>query len=185
MPTAIAFSSRPGTGKTTIARALAERHGMHWASVGEVLRAAMVGMETYESLFIDPFLRGLSRDDMHGRSPRDMMLDLGAWGRAIHPEYWLRRVMVRLPAETTGTIVENLMDDFEATFVRSWLGGPVVRPVRWAAVNREDRRMLLPVDIVVSNNRDAAEVADDVMDRAEIWSLRPVEERTGLSAVAR
>ena len=170
---AVAFNAPPSSGKTTIARTLAEVHGFHQASVGEILRRAMTGMGYPIELFTDTALKEEARDDMFGRSPRGMLLELGAWGRSIHPEYWLRRMVAAMPETAVGIVFEDVGNEIEADFVRTYLRAPIVRLSRWSGGTVDDGRILLPADFNISNNASPEEVADRVLDAASIWRLAP------------
>lgn len=160
---AVAFNSRPSTGKSTVARYLAANHGFHVAAVGDVLRRALTGMGFDLASFTDTELKELPRAEMHGLSPRGMMLSLGEWGRSIHPQFWLYRVMALVPADAAGVIFEDVGSEMEAAFARDFLGAPLIRFTRDGVEDRFDGRAVLDPDHTVPNDGSVEEAAAAVL----------------------
>ena len=78
-----AFNSVPSSGKTTVADALVELYGWVKLSPADAMRKALEGLGYPPEIFTDTILKEVPRQDMYGRSPRQLLISLSDWGRSI------------------------------------------------------------------------------------------------------
>lgn len=135
------------------------------------MRAALTGLGYPLELFTDPELKELPRDDMYGRSPRDMLISIGAWGRRISPTFWTDRMMASAPSNVAGLVISDIGTDWEIKFARFELGAPIVRLKRPGVERIEDGRVQTWPDKVIYNHRTPEETAAEVDRFAQEWRL--------------
>jgi hypothetical protein len=122
-------------GKTTAARIIKDQFGWFEFAFADTIRDMLsVGMQWDRRTF-----NGYDKekvDEMHQVSPRKAMQTLGDWGRAIHPDFWIRitaddilrhkaRFEAKWPRSWPGVVISDIRFENEAEFVRA-AGGIVL-----------------------------------------------------------
>ncbi len=107
-----------GHGKTTVARHLASR-GFHRAPFAEPIRQALRATGVSDE---DIARKDEPCESLGGRTPRDAMESLGAWGRAFRPDYWTRAwvTMVRGSGDPPLVVVDDARFDLETRLAAEW-----------------------------------------------------------------
>lgn len=133
----IGITGRAGAGKDTLARMLAN----HRETPGMILSLAEPLKEIAQRVF------GFSAEQLYGPSearnapdprweradgrppvtPREALQTLGTeWGRALHPDVWIRHVLRKHDLHSMPTIIPDVRFDNEARAIRE-RGGVVIR----------------------------------------------------------
>lgn len=165
----VAFNAVPKSGKSTVADALAAGHGFAHLALGDAMRAVLAGLGYPLELFTDPVLKELPRADMYGRTPREMMISLGAWRRSISDQFWIDRMLGTAPVGAAGWVIADVGTLDEVDFIRFVLGAPIIRLVRTGVEAIPDGRILVDPDKTICNDGTPAETAAQVVHFAEAW----------------
>ena len=174
-PRLIAFCGKPYAGKSTAARRLVDSHGFVRTSFATPLKAMLTLLMRSQGATadeVDKALAGSGKERpcryLAGATPRQAMQTLGTeWGRALHPEFWVRAWAQALP-EGRDIVVDDLRFANEGAAVKR-LGGVVVRIVCPAvpglsgpAAMHASEQESLAVDAEVVNDGDLARLWERV-----------------------
>jgi hypothetical protein len=150
--TIVAFTGLAGSGKSTAAAYLVERHGFQRVRFAGPLKAMMVALGcTHEQ--IDGSEKETPCDLLGGKTPRHAMQTLGTeWGRnLITPDLWIRawqNAVAKVPAGVP-VVVDDCRFPNEAEAVR-FAGGVIVRIERpgagTASVHASEQHVLPAVE---------------------------------------
>ncbi len=136
----IGFTGLAGSGKDAAASFIADKNSFCMSFAGAIRRMLE------EGLHIDMPSSGIAKENVipHvGASPRRLMQTLADWGRAIHPDFWIRILLRDIKdtiefEESTGGVNQNfIITDVrynnEAIALRD-MGATIIRIVRPNAV---------------------------------------------------
>jgi len=135
-PQLIALHGPAGSGKTTAARMFVDWHmfaGVKFAGplknmFGTLLKTAGAPYE-YTQECIDGAYKEQPSHYLSGCSPRQVMQDLGEWGRGLDPNFWVNPAMVRargLMGRGKSVIIDDCRYENEAEAVLA-AGGRVIK----------------------------------------------------------
>lgn len=128
-PTIIAFGHRRRVGKGEAGRFLVEKYGAFQFSFASRLKrvanemfgwAGLEGEAYYED---HPEKKEIVLQAL-GKTPREVMIDLGMWARGVHPNTWINATLATLPPKLC--VCTDLRFPNEARAVLE-LGGRIVR----------------------------------------------------------
>lgn len=140
----IGLVGHAGSGKSTIAGHLSSAYNAQVRSFAAPIK------DMLDVLYMG---RVPKKDEVNefGKTGRELMQGLGDWGRKIHPDFWVERLMKTIPEEFEGSTYRIVIDDVrhtnEANAIRN-RGGALIR------VYRPDVDAKVDLDTVHESERD-------------------------------
>ncbi len=175
-PPVIGLTGAAGSGKDTV-RGMLEAHGYIGIAFADPMRAMLAELLEHAGL-PEAWLTDRQRKEEPipwlGLSYRQMAQTLGTeWGRALHPDFWLRIASMRMGSYGEGArfVISDVRFANEAKLVRD-LGGVIWRIVRPGikavrAHVSETELGSIEVDVLVNNHGTIAQLQVEVD-----WALR-------------
>jgi hypothetical protein len=156
----IAFTGRAGSGKSTAAQELIDRHGYIKQPFAGPLKDMCKAMGISNAEMTDVKVKNMPIPSFGHKSPRHIMQTLGTeWGRnMIDPDIWINVWRRKLPFDYKHIVVDDCRFDNEVQIVKT-LGGVVIKVCRIAsdtAVTHASEIVPAYYDGVIDNEGDIA-----------------------------
>lgn len=174
----IALNGLIGSGKSTVANILAQRHGFTRLKFSEPLKNMLRGL--YRSCWVDELtierkiegdLKEIPCEYLSGVSPRKAMQTLGTeWGRdLIAQDLWTSLLVWRARRFAGSVVIEDCRFLNEAKVVRETLGGAIWQIKRGeaqvpASHRSESEQQSIDPDLVILNNSTLEVLASRVCE---------------------
>ncbi|TIN83075.1 deoxynucleotide monophosphate kinase [Mesorhizobium sp.] len=175
LPLVVALSGAAGSGKSTAAQYLVERHGYTRVRFAGPLKAAMAALGLSER-HIEGDLKEEPCDLLCGKTPRYAMQTIGTqWGRDIIGEdFWigLWRNAANTVIEAGGrVVVDDCRFPNEAAAVRR-MGGDIYRLAGRGGIagGHESERMDFTADVHIDNSGTVAELRRALVEALVRWN---------------
>jgi len=156
----IAFTGRAGSGKSTAAQHLVDRHGYLKLPFAGPLKGMCQALGLSQAEWSDPGLKNRPHPDFGYKSPRHIMQTLGTeWGReTIDEDIWVNAWRRKLPRDYANIVADDARFNNEVAAVLR-LDGVVIRINRISsdtAVTHPSEVVPTYYDGVINNEGDIA-----------------------------
>lgn len=148
----IGFAGKAGAGKSNAARHVAVRFGLQRRSFADPLKEAAMVMFALDAKQVFTQRGKAEIDPRWGMTPRQILQQLGAYGRSIRPDFWIQRAFLN-PAQR-GVVFDDVRFQNEVNSIQD-RGGLVLKIDRPGLTNDDpdpSENQQLFVDYTIHND---------------------------------
>lgn len=157
----IGLTGNAGSGKSTAAALLRQYYRLERFAFADRLKE--VCWEAFEPMGIprEAFYGSKAekeqpREELNGKSGRDILVEVGQYGRSVVDDLWIRSLDPVVRTAKVGVVIEDVRYPNECEYIRQ-LGGIIIRLVRHDALPFNDDEMAMlhePAEYCVINDTD-------------------------------